>query len=412
LDMVKNVRDAVVVGGGPAGSFFAFELAQCGLGVSVFEEHLRVGLPSHCTGHLSIRSLRNMGLYPLPHGIVENMFSAANFYSPVGTKLSVHLSKPVTCAIDRAKFDAYLAEGAQNAGAKYVLGTRVLSLVVENKFVRGVNVSQDGGTETRIPARLVVDAEGVSSRLLREAGLQALNPAGLVYGVEAEVEGVKDVEEHTVEVYVGENYAPGFYGWIVPLSDGSAKVGLATQKGNPKEFLDLLMHRHPVASKQLRNAKVTNAAFHAITLGGPVPRAYGNGFLAVGDCASQVKPTTGGGVIFSLTCAKIAAEVAAGALRKNDVSADVLAVYQKRVMDQLGFDFDVMLKARKAVNSFSDEKIDRAMRFAQKVGFDKALQDVDEIDFQGRTLLSMVRKPAAYATLAYLLGLYLPEFRL
>jgi digeranylgeranylglycerophospholipid reductase len=410
--MVKNVQDAVVVGGGPAGSFFAYDLAKRGLGVSVFEEHAQVGLPSHCTGHLSIRSLHGLGLYPLPKGIVENTFSAANFYSPAGAKLSVSLSKPVTCAINRAKFDGFLAEKAEGAGAKYSLDTRVQSLVVENGYVRGVNVAQGDRLETRVPASLVVDAEGISSRLLKQAGLQSLNPAGLVYGVEAEVEGLTDVEEHAVEVYVGKDYAPGFYGWIVPLSDGAAKVGLATQQGNPKEYLKRLMRKHPVASKQLRNAKVTNAAFHAITLGGPIPRAYGNGFLAVGDCASQVKPTTGGGVIFSLTCAKIAAETAAEALEKHEVSDGALSAYQKRFMDVLGFDFDVMLKARRAIDSFSDEKIDRAMRFAQKVGFDRSLRDVDEIDFQGRTLLGMIGKPAAYATLAYLLGLYLPEFRL
>ena len=81
-------------------------------------------------------------------------------------------------------------------------------------------------------------------------------------------------------------------------------------------------------------------------------------------------------------------------------------------MKQLGFDFNAMLKARRLINSFSDQKIDRAMRFAQKVEFAKALQDVDEIDFQGRTLLGMIRKPAAYAIFAYLLWLYLSEFHL
>jgi digeranylgeranylglycerophospholipid reductase len=409
--MVKNVQDAVVVGGGPAGSFFAYELAKRGLDVMVFEEHAEVGFPSHCAGHLSIRSLGNLGLYPLPEGIVENTFSTANFYSPKGTKFSVHIAQPVTCAVNRARFDGYLAEKAQVAGAKYQLGARGQSLLMEGGFVKGVNVTQNGGATTQVPAKLVVDAEGISSRLLKQAGLRGLGGEGLVYAVEAEVENVKDVEEHAVEVYVGKDYAPGFYGWLIPRLDGSAKVGLATGRGNPKEFLQRLMHKHPVASKQLRNAKVTHMAFHAITLGGPIPQAYGNGFLAVGDCASQVKPTTGGGVVFGVTCAKIAAEVAAQAVAKNDFSAAGLRVYQKQFMDQLGFDFDIMLKARKAINSFSDEKIDRAMRFASKVGFEKALCDVDEIDFQGQTLLTMLRKPASYAALAYLLALYLPEFR-
>jgi digeranylgeranylglycerophospholipid reductase len=411
--MVKNLRDAVVVGGGPAGSFFAFELAKRGVRVGVLEEHSKVGLPSHCPGHISIRSLRNLRLYPLPEGIVENTFSAANFYSPKGAKFSVHLSQPVTCAINRARFDAYLAEKAQAAGAEFHLGRRVESLFVEDGSVKGVNVAKSTvGGEEQVLARLVVDAEGISSRLLRQAGLQGLKPEGLVYAVEADAENVEGGEEHTVEVYVGKDYAPGFYGWLMPTGDGSAKIGLATEKGNPREFLERLMRKHPVASKQLRNAKVTNVTFHAITLGGPIPRAYGNGFLAVGDCASQVKPTTGGGVIFGLTCAKIAAEVAAEALGKSDLSSDALAAYQKRFMDLLSFDVDVMLKARKAINSFSDDKIDHVMQFAKKVGFERALRDVDEIDFQGRTLLGLVRKPAAYVTLAYLIGLYLPKFYL
>ena len=124
------------------------------------------------------------------------------------------------------------------------------------------------------------------------------------------MENVQNVNLDAVEVYFGKAYAPGFYGWLIPRPDGSAKVGLATNKGDPREYLKRLMTRHPIASKQLAKATMTNVGFHAITLAGPIPQAYTNGFLAVGDCASQVKPTTGGGVIFGLTAAKEAAEAA------------------------------------------------------------------------------------------------------
>ena len=103
------------------------------------------------------------------------------------------------------------------------------------------------------------------------------------------------------------------------------------------------MTKHPVASKQLGKAKITQVGYHAITLGGPINRTYADGFLAVGDCASQVKPTTGGGVIFGLTCAKIAAEVASQAIKQGDVSSNFLQNYQKRCNDLLSFDFLVML---------------------------------------------------------------------
>ena len=403
----KNADPAVVIiGGGPAGSFSAYELAKRGVNVDVFEEHLQIGFPSHCAGHISIRSLRSLGLYPLPGGIVENEFSAANFYSPNGTKFSVHLNQPVTCAVNRAQFDSYLAEKAQTARATYHLGTRVQSLRVDGGFVRGVSVAK-GSSVRQVSAKLVIDAEGVSSRFVRQAGLKPLRRDGLVFAVEAEVDRVQDVEDHAVEVYVGQDYAPGFYAWLIPRLDGTAKVGLATNEGNPKVFLERFMHNHPVASKQLKNAKVTQMAFHAITLGGPIGKAYANGFLAVGDAASQVKATTGGGVVFSVTCAKIAAQVAKEALVRDDFSEGFLQLYQKLCSDRLGFDASVMRRARRMVDSLSDAQFNRAMHFGTRIGLGKALSDVNEIDFQGRTLFTVLKKPAAYAALAYFIRLYL-----
>ena len=128
-------------------------------------------------------------------------------------------------------------------------------MLIEDGFVKGVNIKQADGAEEKVYSKIVLDAEGVSSRLLRQAGLKALKPSGLVYAVEAEVENVQDVELDAVEVYFGKAYAPGFYGWLIPRPDGSAKVGLATNHGDPREYLKRLMFKHPVASKQLAKAK-------------------------------------------------------------------------------------------------------------------------------------------------------------
>jgi geranylgeranyl reductase family protein len=404
---MKTASDAIVVGGGPVGSFTALNLVRLGAEVTVFEEHAAIGSPSHCAGHLSIRSLKNLGLYPLPEKIVENTFSAANFYSPKGTKLSIRLAHPITCAINRILFDKYLAEKAETAGVRYCLNSRVQSLLIDNGFVKGVNIEQKGTNEEKVSAKIVVDAEGIASRILRQTGLSTLNRDSLVYAVETEVENVKNVELDAVEVFLGKTYAPGFYAWLIPRPDGTAKVGLATKTGNPQELLRRLMLKHPVASKQLSTARITRIAFHPITLGGPIRKAYSNGFLAVGDAASQVKPTTGGGVIFGLTCARIAAEVAHEALGRNDVSSNCLQLYQKRCRETLGFDVNVMLRIRRVFDALSDEKVDGALRFCARFGLNKTLQNVEEIDFQGQTLLKVMKKPSALAALAYFLMLYL-----
>lgn len=398
--------EAVIVGGGPVGSYAAQHLAKLGVKATVFEEHPQIGVPSHCAGHISVKSLRNIGLYPLPEGILENTFSAANFYSPFGTKFTLRLSCPVTVSLNRARFDQHLASQAEAAGANFVLNSRVQSLITTDGYVKGISVNRNGMHE-EVYCKIVVDAEGVSSRFVHQAGLAAFKRQGLVYAVEAEVEGVSDVEGDAVEVYFGNSYAPGFYGWLIPRPNGSAKLGLAANTGDPREHLKRLMRKHPVASKQLAKAKITHASYHAITLGGPIPKTYTNGFLAVGDCASQVKPTTGGGVIFGLTCAKTAAEIASQALKQGDVSADFLSAYQKLCDDMLGFDFWVMLRLRRFFNSLSDEKLDEMLRYCGKLGVDKALKDVEEIDFQGKLLLTTIKKPAMIAALAYFGMLYL-----
>jgi geranylgeranyl reductase family protein len=402
-----SAPDVVIVGGGPVGSYVALHLAKAGVKTTVFEEHPQIGYPSHCAGHISIRSLRSIGLYPLPDGILENTFRTANFYSSKGTKFSIHLAHPVTVALNRARFDQCLAKQAMEAGASFVLDTRVQSLAIRNGYVKGVNVQHGCEGIEQVSSKVTIDAEGVSSRLLRQAGLKPLKPNGLVYGVEAEVDSVQDVEQDGVEVYLGGAYASGFYGWVIPRLDGSAKVGLATDRGNPRDCLKALMAKHPVASKQLGKSRITQIGYHAITLGGPIEKTYASGFLAVGDCASQVKPTTGGGVIFGLTCAEIAAETARQAVQAGDVSGDALRIYQKRCADLLGFDFGVMLRLRRFLNSLSDEKVDEMLRVCGKLGVDKALSNEDEIDFQGKMMLKAAGKPSMVAALAYFIWLYL-----
>jgi digeranylgeranylglycerophospholipid reductase len=404
---MKKDSDVIVIGGGPCGSFTAFNLAKKSAGVTVFEEHDEIGFPSHCPGHLSIKGLKQLGLYPLPEGIVENTFCGATFHSPKGKSFSVRFSQPVTCAVNRVLFDKYIAEMAKDAGVQYYLNSRVESLTIENGFVKGVNVKQDGKTKESSFAKIVVDAEGVSSRILRLAGLSALNRHMLVNGVQAEVDNVKDTEPDMVEVFLGRDYAVGFYAWLIPIGDGKAKVGLAARTGNPKELLSRLMFKHTAASKKLRTAKIVQMGFHPLTLGGPITRTYSNGFLAVGDVASQVKPTTGGGVILGMTCAKAAAEIAYEALSKNDFSSEFLGAYQRRCKAILGFDVKAMTAIRKMLNAMSDEKMDDAISLCKKLNLEKSLQNIKDIDFQGRSILRLLPNPRMLTALFYFFFLFL-----
>jgi geranylgeranyl reductase family protein len=391
-DVNKEGIDAVVVGGGPCGSFAAWTLAKHGADVIVFEEHKEIGLPSHCAGHVSLNGLKHLGLR-LPQKIFENEICGAVFYSPSGIEFRVKRSSPVTCVLNRELLDKHLAKLAMKAGAQYFAGSRVNSLVSKSGVVAGVSVGRKRVNET-VASNVVIDAEGCSSLLLKGVELQTLDRSMVVNAIQAEVDQVDDVDVDMVEVYLGRKYAPGFFAWIIPKKNGSAKVGLATKVGDPREYLRRFMQKHPVASRKLTKSKITSLSMHPISLGGAIPKTYANGLLVVGDAASQVKPTTGGGIIFGLLCAKIAGEVAYEAIEKDDFSEKFLSRYQLRWKRSIGFELNVMRRLRKRLNRLSDGQMDKIIGLCSRFGVAEVLEEVGDVDYEGGSLVRMIPYPA------------------
>jgi len=398
---VKKKPDIVVVGGGPCGSYSAYTAAKLGAEVLVCEEHEEIGVPKHCAGHLNISSLMRLGLR-IPRGAVENEIRGAVFYSPSGKEFVLRCHAPVTYVVNREIFDKHLFDLAVKSGVQYRLKSRVKSLLFDSGSVNGVSL-KEGGNEERLEANVVIDAEGCSSKLLKKTGLHGLKGSMMVRGIQAEVDDVENVDEDMVEVYLGRNVAPGFFAWIIPKKDGSAKVGLATRVGNPRDYLRRFMEKHPVASEKLKKSRVTGLSLHPIPLAGPVAKTYSDGFLAVGDAASQVKPTTGGGVILGLTCAKIAGEVAYEAVKKQDFSEALLSRYQSRWKRLMGFDLDAMLRMRRMLDSLPDSRIDGMIGLCRRLGIDSVLEKVGDLDFQGRSLIPMIKYPGTLAVISYFL---------
>ena len=96
-------------------------------------------------------------------------------------------------------------------------------------------------------------------------------------------------------------------------------------------------------------------------------------------------------MVLGMTCASIAAQVATEALRSNNLSREFLGNYQRRCQEILGFDTKVMLRMRKTLDVLSDEKLDDMIGLCTRLGLDKTLQSVKDIDFQGHALLHVLR---------------------
>jgi len=398
---VNVEADIVVVGGGPCGSFSALTATKLGAEVVVCEEHGEIGVPAHCSGHVSLRGLERLGLR-LPKEIIENEVKGAVFYSPFGEEFRVKCTSPVSLVINREAFDKHLSDLAMKAGVRYLLKSRVESFLLDSGFITGVKVRR-GGAKEPLGSHVVIDAEGCSSALLKRTGLKPVGRSMVVNAVQAEVDLVGEVSVDTVEVYLGRRFAPGFFAWIIPKRDSSAKVGLATSRDNPRAYLRRFMRDHPIASKKLSKSKITRLTFHPIPLGGPIPKTYSNGLLIVGDAASHVKPTTGGGIIFGLLCSKMAGEVAYQAVKYQNYSENFLLRCQSLWKEAIGFDMMVMRQARKLLNRLTDKKIDKIIKICVKLGVDKILEGVKDLDFQGSLLIRLILHPATSIAALYFL---------
>jgi flavin-dependent dehydrogenase len=89
------------------------------------------------------------------------------------------------------------------------------------------------GSQLRISeAKIVVIACGFNSGLFNK-GIDIGKTHNYTVGAQIEVHH-RDVEG--IEIYTGKHIAPGFFGWLVPLDDKKALVGLMS-KYNPNKYL-------------------------------------------------------------------------------------------------------------------------------------------------------------------------------
>lgn len=396
--MPSEQVDIAIVGCGVSGSSVALAASRKDVSVGIYEEHKGVGEPSHCSGHVGILAFDRFAP-KLPNRIIENEIKGALFYAPNGKSLTLQRSKPVTWVLNRAEFDKHLAALALKGGAQLHVNSRVDGFKRLDNGRCQIKIS--GPAAGEVECKIVVDASGCGGTISRYAGLSQSNPRMLVNSAQFNVENLVDVDEDLVEVYFGQGYAPGFFGWIIPRRDGSAKVGIAAApRANVRHCFERFLKKHPIVSLKLRHAKILTAPrYHPIPVGGTGVRTYADGVLTVGDAASQVKPTTGGGIVFGLACGRLAGITAAEAIRSEDTSAAFLSAYERKWRRLIGFDLAAMAWLRRMLYRLPDRYLDRIFMVSRELRTDEILNRTADIDFQGRTILSLSRDPRLLITL-------------
>ena len=375
-----NRYDFLVVGGGPAGCRVAAKLAKDGHQATVLEKNPSVGGPICCTGILSRECLKR---FSIPPELVLRELNSASVFSPSGRLLRLERPETQAAVIDRGAFNAWMARQAQDKGADNLLGHNVTSVTINPDGVIAA-VESRGKTEF-YSAHALVLACGFGSRLPEKAGFGKAQE----WTVGAQVE-VDAPDLAGVEVYLGRDIAPGFFGWLVPSGGSTALVGLMVRNEADtrlEAFLALL-------KKQGRIKAVTGKpAYRGITLTTP-RQTYANRILLAGDAAGQVKPLTGGGIFFGLLCADMASETLHSALEKRDFSSAYLSSYQKEWRRLLGRELRLGRWAHRLYERMGEGRIEWLIALAERKGLAARLSESTGIgfDWHGSAMLHLVKQ--------------------
>ena len=372
------MHDAIIVGGGPAGSRVAYRLAEKGNKVLVLEKRPRTGTKTACTGIIGQECVK---AFDIDDSVILRKVNSASLFSPSGHLLHLRREEPQACILDRGAFDTAMAERAQKAGVEYQFNSRATSVIIERDYA-SVAVDCRGKAQS-IPARAVVIASGFSPGLLERLGMGVFKD--FTTGVQTEVEAPGSDE---VEVYSGD-VAPGFFAWLVPTIPPMARVGLLSRKKPGyylKKWLADLADRGKITSADVK-----------ISYGGiplkPPPRTYSERLISVGDAAGQVKPTTGGGIYYGLLSADIAADTLHKALEEDDLTAKRLARYERGWRKKLGRELRTGYWFRKLFERLSNRQIDGIFKIVKAGGIDEALLKAEDIsfDWHGGTIMRLLK---------------------
>jgi menaquinone-9 beta-reductase len=326
--------DVIVVGAGPSGATTAFYLAQSGLDVLVLEKS-RFPREKVCGDGLTpraVKTLVNMGISVSEQdGWVRNKGLRV-----IGAGKRLELPWPELASYPgyglvrtRLDLDETLARRAQKVGARLLEGITVTGPVLDERTGRITGVvakAADGGEDRTYRARVVVAADGNSSRLSVAMGLRKRDDRPLGVAVRTYFTSPRhddDYLESWLDLWDGDRLLPG-YGWIFGMGDGTSNVGLGLLNTSAAfghtDYHALLrkwLNGMPAEWGFTEENQTQPIRGAALPMGFNRTPHYHQGLLLVGDAGGMVNPFNGEGIAYAMESGEILARTIVQALARS-----------------------------------------------------------------------------------------------
>jgi len=333
---VEPDYDVIVVGARVAGASTALLLARQGHSVLVVD---RANMPSDV---VSTHAILRSGVLQLTRwGILDRVVAAGT--PPVRDitlgfgaeripfQVKSEHGVDTLYAPRRHILDTILVEAAQEAGAEFAGGTRMIDLLRDEEGTATGVVAKRRGEEMTWTARMVIGADGVWSRTADLVGAHsyrshpATNAVTYAYYRDVDVPGF------------WFQFTPGVNAGIIPTNDGVCCVFAGRpndrmgefREGSETEFNRLLEEAGPDLAEAVSAGSRASQFRGTKGLPGFIRQSWGPGWALVGDAGYTKDPISAHGISDALRDAELCARAVDRAICTPDETAEAMNGYQR-----------------------------------------------------------------------------------
>ena len=310
--------DAIIIGGGPAGSTVARYAARTGAKVLVIDRRKTIGTPLQC-GELvpTNEELKLLcpnvpdidDLFQTPDEAISRITHTMGIVSPSGNRLEYPFEGQI---LNRPIHDQKLVNLAKKEGAEYLTKSRVND-VIDNEVILKNGES--------LSANIIVGCGGPHDILRKKFWNESsLNIAVNFVLMDGDF-------DNRVDLFFG-SIAPGGYAWMIP-KEGGANIGIGIQTRFSKN-ISLTQMAETFFNRF--EGKITYKGGGVLPMSGTISTFVKDNYMLVGDSAGMVLPSNGAGITTAMTGGRIAGQAIGNYINHGTPISE----YQKNWNEQMG----------------------------------------------------------------------------
>lgn len=352
-------KKVLIVGAGVVGLTLAKELAMHGIETTVYDAKRAVADgAAKASGIFSITGLGRIGIDPSP-AIVNKLHGAV--LAAGKERLRVKAKEAKAYVVDRGRLAELCKDSAIKAGAQVVLGRKF-----DRKELHELAADRHN---------IIVGADGAVSTVASAFSFPKIKEYVLTYKAEYRHANVAD--SNMAGLFFSNEIAYRFFGWSCPYSDSTIEMGIGisdkakiSSSAAFAKFVNNAMVKEAIAGAEKMSgyASIIPLSSRSTTVKGNV--------LLVGDAAGQVKATTGGGIIFGCSCAKILAH----AVKSNITKGTSLASYDKEWRRRYGLDLKMHDFLHNYYSNLKIGNFEVFLRVSKMLGAEKFFSEYGDMD--------------------------------